>query len=104
MSNPFRHDQRRTFSDRERAQFFADAGGKCKHCGKRIPSGMDWHIDHEIPIADGGTNDDVNLQVLCYQCHSLKTKEDVAEIAKGKRSFVKAFVPRRERQSKGWRR
>jgi 5-methylcytosine-specific restriction protein A len=100
--NSFKHEPRKTFDAKERAKLFAAADGKCANCNRKIPSGMDWDLDHRIPLADGGTNADDNLQVLCYLCHSAKTKDDVAEIAKGKRSYIKANVPKRFRQSNGW--
>ena len=31
------------------------------------------HVDHIIPLADGGTNDESNLQCLCAPCHGRKT-------------------------------
>lgn len=102
--NSFVHEPRKSFTARERAEIFAVADGRCAECRRKIPSGMEWDIDHAIPLADGGTNEASNLQVLCYLCHSAKTKDDVAEIAKGKRSYIKANVPKRFRQSKGWRR
>lgn len=30
-------------------------------------------VDHITPKADGGTDDDANLQALCHSCHSRKT-------------------------------
>ncbi len=30
--------------------------------------------DHIIPLAEGGTNDEINLQVLCKPCHFEKTQ------------------------------
>lgn len=33
-------------------------------------------IDHVIPKADGGTDDDENLQALCYDCHKAKTDRE----------------------------
>ena len=63
---------------------------------------MEWDIDHRIPLAGGGTNEPSNLQVLCDFCHSAKTKDDVSDAAKGKRIAIKANVPKRFRQSRGW--
>ena len=99
----FRHNKRRSFSERERAEIFSACDGKCANCNRRIPSGMEWDIDHRIPLADGGNNDDGNLQVLCEFCHSAKTKDDVTSIAKGKRVFIKSSVPKRFKQKRGWR-
>lgn len=30
-------------------------------------------VDHRLRLADGGTNDDSNLQGLCLDCHKAKT-------------------------------
>ena len=32
-----------------------------------------YEIDHIVPLASGGTNDDSNLQLLCVDCHKEKT-------------------------------
>lgn len=42
--------------------------------------GMD--VDHIINVAEGGTDDDDNLQVLCPICHEVKTR---TEAIRGKR-------------------
>jgi 5-methylcytosine-specific restriction endonuclease McrA len=31
------------------------------------------HVDHIRPRADGGTDEEWNLQTLCFRCHSRKT-------------------------------
>ena len=33
-------------------------------------------IDHISPLACGGTNDDINLQSICKECHFEKTQEE----------------------------
>jgi len=30
-------------------------------------------IDHKVPLEQGGSNDDDNLQPLCNDCHQAKT-------------------------------
>ena len=40
---------------------------------------MDHEVDHRIPLEQGGSNDDDNLQLLCSgadRCHALKTKAE----------------------------
>jgi 5-methylcytosine-specific restriction endonuclease McrA len=33
------------------------------------------HLDHVLPLAQGGTHDLANLQWLCASCHAKKTIE-----------------------------
>jgi 5-methylcytosine-specific restriction endonuclease McrA len=33
-----------------------------------------FHIDHNVPLAEGGTNDKSNLQLLCVECHFFEKK------------------------------
>lgn len=37
--------------------------------------GPEWHVDHVIPCAEGGTDDPDNLRLLCGRCHKLVTRE-----------------------------
>jgi len=37
--------------------------------GKRCGSSIDLEVDHEIPLEEGGTNDDENLRTRCRDCH-----------------------------------
>lgn len=37
-------------------------------------------LDHKVPLADGGTDDESNLQVLCACCHSMKTHAERAAL------------------------
>ena len=57
--------------------------GRCVHPGCGRKDGLD--IDHIVPLALGGSNEPDNLQLLCKEHHSQKTKQDVARIAKAKR-------------------
>ena len=36
-------------------------------------------VDHTLPLADGGTDDEDNLQVLCKCCHGIKTAIETQE-------------------------
>lgn len=40
----------------------------CVICGDR----GDIEVDHILPVARGGSNDESNLQPLCHQCHTRK--------------------------------
>lgn len=53
--------------------------GRCAHCGASIDLELeaDGHIDHIIPLARGGTNDLVNLQLLCESCNLNKSANEL---------------------------
>lgn len=42
----------------------------CQQCGR---IGDDNQVDHIVNVAQGGTDDDSNLQTLCIPCHKAKT-------------------------------
>ena len=44
--------------------------GKCVKCGSQEK----LEFDHIIPIADGGSNTERNIQLLCEQCNRQKGK------------------------------
>ena len=50
----------------ERATIHKDCGGCCNECKKEITT-KEMQIDHVKPLAEGGTEDKENLQVLCNQ-------------------------------------
>lgn len=45
--------------------------GKCA-CGCARPLGDDYHLDHRMPLALGGTNTDDNMQLLLGTCNLRK--------------------------------
>lgn len=46
--------------------------GKCA-CGCRQPLGDDYHLDHIMPLALGGSNADDNIQLLRAECNLRKS-------------------------------
>jgi len=47
----------------------------CRSCG-RVASGQAAHVDHIVPLEDGGSDQDENLQTLCRSCHGRKTRAE----------------------------
>lgn len=47
-------------------QLFELSNGCCFNCQV---SDVEFHIHHIVPLADGGTNNRLNLSLLCLECH-----------------------------------
>ena len=71
---------------------------QCAMCGKFLRI---YEFDHVVPVALGGTSDVNNVQALCPECHSFKTKFDrllisrVKEMSTPKKNLVLKTVKRR---------
>jgi 5-methylcytosine-specific restriction endonuclease McrA len=50
--------------------------GKCAYCKARLGKSNERHVDHIIPLIEGGTNDRRNLQILCRPCNLEKGRRD----------------------------
>jgi 5-methylcytosine-specific restriction endonuclease McrA len=55
---------------------------RCAGCGCVWVPHRD-QIDHKMPLEQGGSNDDSNLQPLCSDCHERKTSAEAAARAAG---------------------
>ena len=44
---------------------------RCDECKLLLEAA--YEVDHVIPLAAGGSNDESNLRALCRRCHGLKT-------------------------------
>jgi 5-methylcytosine-specific restriction endonuclease McrA len=79
---------------------------RCARCGlvTVFPSGFE--LDHKTALADGGTNDDNNMQVLHHQCHVDKTNEDMGfkpQVTTGLDGFP-VVVPHTRASTARWKR
>lgn len=54
--------------------------GKCAYC--RIKLGKLRHTDHIVALANGGTNDRRNIQILCAPCNLRKNRKDPIDYAR----------------------
>jgi hypothetical protein len=59
---------------RERTKVAYDQAYRCAACAALLSP--DWHLDHIVPLADGGTNERPNLQAMCVACHADKTARE----------------------------
>lgn len=59
-----------SFSKEEIADLYELQDGRCAACTARLSS--KYHIDHIVPLANGGTNYIANIQLLCAPCNLSK--------------------------------
>lgn len=57
--------------------------GKCA-CGCGLTLGKDFHRDHRMPLALGGSNTDDNIQLLRQRCNNQKGAKDPVEFMQQK--------------------
>lgn len=50
--------------------------GLCRECSRHGRVTAAKHVDHVVRKADGGTDDESNLQALCVPCHEAKTASE----------------------------
>ena len=75
-------ETKQNFSKLERAKLtpalrykiFCKDNFKCQICGKSAKDGVKLHVDHIIPISEGGRTELDNLRTLCKDCNLGKGK------------------------------
>lgn len=78
---------RRSLSQKRRAQIVLAQDGRCYVCGCRLHYGR-FEIDHRQALVHGGDDADDNLAALCVTCHCEKTRKDVKGLRKATRIAV----------------
>jgi len=63
-----------THTESDIQNLFTLQNKKCAVCNKLIVNG--YHVDHVIALANGGSNDKSNLQLLCAYCNLSKGTKD----------------------------
>jgi len=63
-----------SFKGTELLGLMAKQNGLCVVC--EIDVSTDYHVDHIIPVAKGGTNNIENIQILCPACNMAKGSKD----------------------------
>jgi hypothetical protein len=91
---------RKPLSKKLRFDVFKRDRFSCQYCGKTPPQVV-LEIDHIQPVAEGGTNDILNLLTACFDCNRGKGKEGLeaipetvaqrAEVLAEKEEQIRAF-------------
>lgn len=64
-------NKRKAIGKRLRFSIFARDNFTCRYCGRQSDS-VELHVDHLIPVCQGGTNDESNLVTSCVPCNQGK--------------------------------
>lgn len=65
-------EAREYITNSEKVKIANKSNNRCAHCGKPIAVGVNFSLEHIIPISKGGTNSFVNLLGLCKECNVAK--------------------------------
>jgi 5-methylcytosine-specific restriction enzyme A len=63
---------------RRRVRILKRDCGLCQPCLRNSEVTKATQVDHIVPKAEGGTDDDDNLQAICSPCHTAKTAQESA--------------------------
>ena len=80
--------KRKRLSVADKVAIFVRHKECCHICGQSVV-GKRWEVEHIIPLALGGADDESNWAPAHKACHAPKTAEDVADIARAKRREAK---------------
>lgn len=89
---------RRSLSSAKRLALFLAHDGRCHLCSGKIKPGERWEVEHPIPIALGGANDETNMAPAHVKCHAGKSATDAGDIARAKRREIRHIGARMTRR------
>lgn len=69
---------RKTISKKTRFEVFKRDNFTCQYCGRMAPNVI-LEIDHINPVANGGTDDILNLITSCFECNRGKGKRKLKQ-------------------------
>lgn len=93
-------DKRKTISKKTRFEVFKRDKFTCQYCGKMAPDVI-LEVDHIKPVAEGGTNDIMNLVTACRDCNRGKGKTQLSDESELKKQQAQlADLAERREQAK----
>lgn len=85
---------------RVKLRIFEKFNGHCACCTNKIIGKLKPAYDHIVALINGGENRESNLQLLCTECHKVKTAGDVAEKSRAYGARLKAVGIKAKSKSK----
>jgi hypothetical protein len=67
------------YVSRRRRAIFESSKGRCHYCAKPLDLTGKWHIEHQLPRALGGRDDEMNLVAACVPCNLGKSDRTAIE-------------------------
>jgi DNA-directed RNA polymerase subunit RPC12/RpoP len=92
--------KRKPISTRTRFEVFKRDGYLCQYCGDHPPQTI-LHVDHIVPVKDGGSNDLENLITSCITCNLGKSSNHLTNVPMSLKERGKE-IEEREKQLKGY--
>ena len=69
---------RKSVGNRVRFEVFKRDSFTCQYCGVKAPEVI-LEVDHITPVAEGGSNDLLNLVTSCRDCNSGKSDKKLSD-------------------------
>lgn len=91
--------------DRVKERISRGAEDTCLRCNRKLGGKLQARFDHVIPLILGGQNREMNIQLLCDDCHTAKTRLDVklkAKVARVRKKHLGITRPRQPIASRGF--
>ena len=70
--------KRKALSQKIRFEVFKRDSFTCAYCGRKAPDVV-LQVDHIVPVAQGGTNDILNLVTSCVECNQGKSDRKLSD-------------------------
>ena len=70
--------ERKSLSKKIRFEVFKRDSFSCQYCGNKAPDVL-LEVDHIQPVAQGGTNDLLNLITSCFDCNRGKSDRGLSD-------------------------
>lgn len=96
-SNRTTMTERKSLSKKIRFEVFKRDSFTCQYCGNKAPDVL-LEVDHIKPVAQGGTNDMLNLIASCFDCNRGKSDRELSDntVIEKQRDKLEALQERKE--------